>query len=430
MVNHICIKCKKEFKKKSHYLDHINKKFSCIKTPEILFDTPEKLPKKTENEEKINKIIENVEKINKIIENEEKIIENNEILNLNCQFCGIIFNRKDNLNRHIKDRCKVKKLQDEEKENIFKILLAKDEQNKKQESEIKELKEYIKNITNMNLDLNNKVNKLIEKISIGNINKGVINNNNNNINNINNNIIITTDQLCNFGSEDIKLIDTQLFKNLNGKFGKEIFLECAKNIYNTLSKNKTLYFSDLSREKAMAWNNGKWNLIPMDKAINTINDQIRAYFKHNESNYERLKIPEVKKNYDETIKKYYKMYYQEYDKNDKYEPPQSRLDEFNRVVLNGLKEFFYNIKEDVKNNYEQIQKKILDSNLLNKIEYIPEKKPRGRPKKVIEPPLEDTKPKKTIEPANIKNEPDLDSNSDSDDLVIIKKRPINKKYLL
>ena len=277
----------------------------------------------------------------------------------------------------------------------------------------------------MNLDLNNKVNKLIEKISIGNINKGVINNNNNNINNINNNIIITTDQLCNFGSEDIKLIDTQLFKNLNGIFGKEIFLECAKNIYNTLSKNKTLYFSDLSREKAMAWNNGKWNLIPMDKAINTINDQIRAYFKHNESNYERLKIPEVKKNYDETIKKYYKMYYQEYDKTDRYEPPQSRLDEFNRVVLNGLKEFFYNIREDVKSNYDLIQKKILDTNLLTKIEYKPEKKPRGRPKKVIEPSTLEGFPKKVIE-SNIKS----DSESDSDDMIIINRSNRNKKHLL
>jgi hypothetical protein len=324
--------------------------------------------------------------------------------------------------------CKVKKIQDEEKENIFKILLAKDEENKELKESNKELKEYIKRITDMNLDLNNKVNKLIEKISIGNINKGVINNNTNtnNINNINNNnIIITTDQLCNFGSEDIKLIDPNLFKNLNGKFGKEIFLECAKNIFNTLSKNKTLYFSDLSREKAMAWNNGKWNLIPMDKAINTINDQIRAYFKHNEGNYERLKIPEVKKHYDETIKKYYKMYYQEYDKTDRYEPAQSRLDEFNRVVLNGLKEFFYNIKEDVKNNYDQIQKKILDLNLLNKIEYKPEKKPRGRPKKVIEPTNQDTKPKK-VEP-KIKNEVDSDSD---DDIIIINRPRKNKNYLL
>ena len=414
MVNHTCDKCKKEFNKKSTYLNHINKKFSC----ELIKKDSEIFPDILKNSE-----------------NQEKTNENEENINIFCNFCNKNFSTVFNLNKHCKYNCKVKKLQDEEKENIFKILLAKD---KKQENENKELKnninkleEYIKNITNMNLDLNNKVNKLIEKISIGNINKGVINNNTNNINNNINNIIITTDQLCNFGSEDIKLIDTKLFSNINGKIGKHIFIECAKNIFNNLSKNKTLYFSDLSREKAMAWDNGKWNLIPMDKAINTINDQIRAYFKHNEANYERLKIPEVKKNYDETIKKYYKMYYQEYDKTDKFEPAQSRLDEFNRVVLNGLKEFFYNIRDDVKNNYEQIQNKILDENLLKKIDYIPEKKPRGRPKKVVNSNvLEDSNLKKVIN-SNIKTpiKNSLESDSD-DDIIIIKKSTKNKKYLL
>jgi hypothetical protein len=411
MVQYICNICNKEFVRKKDLEYHqIHKKKPCIQPQEILIDPQEKLIK-------TNNFNKNNENIQKFDENIEKIDENN--INMCCKFCGAYYNRKDNLKRHMEKYCKVKKIQDEEKENIFKILLAKDEEMKKKDNQINKLEEYIKNITNINLDLNNKVNKLIEKISIGNINKGVINNNN-----INNNIIITTDQLCNFGSEDIKQIDTKLFKNLNGKFGKEIFIECAKNIYNTLSKNKTLYFSDLSREKAMAWNNGKWNLIPMDKAINTINDQIRTYFKHNEQNYERLKIPEVKKNYDETIKKYYKMYYQEYDKTDRYEPAQSRLEEFNRVVLNGLKEFFYNIRDDVKNNYEQIQNKLLDANLLNKIEYKPEKKPRGRPKKIIEPSLEHSKPKKVVEPA-IKNESDSD-----DDIIIINRPGKNKKYLL
>ena len=414
MVQHICVKCKKEFNKKSTYLDHINKKIPCLIPQKLLTNTHEKLTK-------TNKFDENIKKID---ENNDKIDENN--INMCCNFCGAYYNRKDNLKRHMEKFCKVKKIQDEVKENIFKILLAKDEELKTHKNQINKLEEYIKNISNINLDLNNKVNKLIEKISIGNINKGVINNNN-----INNNIIITTEQLCNFGSEDIKQIDTKLFKNLNGKYGKEIFLECAKNIYNNLSKNKTLYFSDLSREKAMAFDKGQWNLIPMDKAINTINDQIRAYFKHNEANYERLKIPEVKKHYDETIKKYYKMYYQEYDKTDRYEPAQSRLDEFNRVVLNGLKEFFYNIRDDVKNNYETIQNKILDTNLLKKIDYIPEKKPRGRPKKVVEKTtLEDLNPKKVVNSTiktPIKN--DLESDSD-DDFIIIKKSTKNKKYLL
>jgi hypothetical protein len=420
MVQYICNICNKEFVRKKDLEYHqIHKKKPCRVNNILIQNNPDE-----------SKIIQNKEIFNQNNQNKE----NNK--NFSCNFCNKIFFNNSNLNKHLKNNsCKVKKLQDEEKENIFKILLAKDEElktqkefNKNLEENNKELKEYIKNITNMNLDLNNKVNKLIEKISVGNINKGVINNNNNNINNINN-IIITTDQLCNFGSEDIKQIDSKLFKNLNGKFGKEIFLECAKNIYNNLSKNKTLYFSDLSREKAMAWDNGKWNLIPMNKAINTINDQIRAYFKHNEENYERLKIPEVKKHYDETIKKYYKMYYQEYDKTDKFEPAQSRLDEFNRVVLNGLKEFFYNIKEDVKNNYDQIQKKILDSNLLKKIEYKPEKKPRGRPKKVITNTNTNTTPIPIPIQIPIKN--DFESDLDLDpDLIIIKKSCKNKKYLL
>jgi hypothetical protein len=98
-------------------------------------------------------------------------------------------------------------------------------------------------------------------------------------------------------------------------------------------------------------------------------------------------------------------------------------------VLNGLKEFFYNIKEDVKNNYDQIQKKILDSNLLKKIEYKPEKKPRGRPKKVITNTNTNTTPIPIPIQIPIKN--DFESDLDLDpDLIIIKKSCKNKKYLL
>ena len=122
---------------------------------------------------------------------------------------------------------------------------AKDDENKKKDEEIKKkdeenkkhitkLEDYIKKLTDMNLDLNNKVSKLIEKVSVQNINKGVINNNN--VNN-NTNIIIGTDKLCNFGFEDLQIINPSLFNNLYGKFGKEVFLECVKNIYRTISSN-------------------------------------------------------------------------------------------------------------------------------------------------------------------------------------------------
>ena len=126
MVKHTCEKCKKEFNKKSTYLDHINKKIPCLIPKKILTDTHEKLTKTNKFDE-----------------------------NICCNFCRLVFNRKDNLKRHMDKFCKVKKIQYEEKENI---LLIKDGQNKKQENEIKELKEkYTKlQFDNKNLQKNYK----------------------------------------------------------------------------------------------------------------------------------------------------------------------------------------------------------------------------------------------------------------------------------
>ena len=111
MVKYSCPKCNKEFDRKSNYLDHINKKFPCI--PFIEEITPVILKEPVKN----------------LLENEN---------NLCCNYCGLEFNRKDNLKRHIEKVCKVKKLQDEEKENIFKILLAKDEELKTQNKVIEQ----------------------------------------------------------------------------------------------------------------------------------------------------------------------------------------------------------------------------------------------------------------------------------------------------
>jgi hypothetical protein len=62
MVQYICNICNKEFVRKKDLEYHqIHKKKPCVKTPETLFNTPEKLQKNTENEEKTNKIDENIE---------------------------------------------------------------------------------------------------------------------------------------------------------------------------------------------------------------------------------------------------------------------------------------------------------------------------------------------------------------------------------
>ena len=40
-----------------------------------------------------------------------------------------------------------------------------------------------------------------------------------------------------------------------------------KTHYNNEPKNKTIYISDLSREKCMTWNDNNWHLISLQKAI-------------------------------------------------------------------------------------------------------------------------------------------------------------------
>ena len=435
MVLHTCLKCKMNFNKKSNYLKHLNKKFDCtliIEQPNI--ENPPETP--------ILKGLNELNVINNINNNLNNNVINNNLNNCldnTCLYCGIIMSRKDHLKRHMENNCKVKKIQEQEKENIFKILLAKeeeikrineenkkkDEENKRKEEEnkkkdeeikkkeeenrkqIKELQDYIKNLTNMNFDLNNKVSKLLEKMSVSNINNGVINQVNQ--------IIIGKDKLCNFGNEDISKIDTKLFKKVRGKFGKFIFRQCAENIYNNLPNNKTIYISDLSRERAMAFENGDWKLIPMQKAIDTVNEQIRQYFIHNEKHYELLKDPKLKEAYDNEVKRHYKMYYQEYDNEDLYEPPQERLDEFNKVVADELKRFFYDIRDNVKNNYENIKKKIMDSNILKQIEYEPPKRGRGRPKT------------KNIDPVKIPNSKKKTNKNHKKEIKIEEKKDIKKE---
>lgn len=59
-----------------------------------------------------------------------------------CEYCGQVFYRNNNWNRHIKSICKVKKqnLKHEEKEKVFQLLLKKMED---QEKEINKLKQQL-----------------------------------------------------------------------------------------------------------------------------------------------------------------------------------------------------------------------------------------------------------------------------------------------
>ena len=362
MVNFKCLKCNKEFDKKFNYESHMNKKKSCA----------------------IN--IPNSEIFPAIIKN-SKISENNNIF---CNFCNKTFSTIFNLNKHCKFNCKIKKLHEEDeekdKENIFKLLLAKEEENKKKDEEMKKkdeesnkkinkLEDYVKKLTDMNIELNNKVGKLLDKMSINNIT-------NNNITTNNNIINISKDKLVNFGEEDVKEIELKLFNNCFNKFGKFIFEASAKNIWYNKSKNKNFYISDLSRDKAMTYKNGQFYLTPINTVLTTINQQLYKYFKHNIDEIKKTGNKKLMEKVENEIINSYKMFFNAYDNDkDRFIPTDERLKEFSDVVNKNLTKFFNSVKKDIITNYEQIKDDVLNDNLLKQIEYEAPKK-RGRPKKI------------------------------------------------
>lgn len=249
MVNHTCDICGRSFNRKSNYDYHVNNKKIQCKPNNIFFTNfNQNKPKNQVNNGIFPIFYGNFQQFQtiqtiKTIETQQKLqntYDQDDNSNLFCRHCGKSFVNIYSLNRHLDSRCKVKKLQDEEKENIFKMLLLRDEELKLHKDELKRRDEQIDLLTKMNLDLNDKINKLIDKVSSKNINNGTINNITQNF--------IASDQLCKFGSEDISKIDNKLFSNVTNKIGKEIFLECAKNIYNNPNapENKTMYISDIS----------------------------------------------------------------------------------------------------------------------------------------------------------------------------------------
>jgi hypothetical protein len=200
----------------------------------------------------------------------------------------------------------------------------------------------------MNIELNNKVARLLEKMSVNNITTNNITTNNNIIN-------ISKDKLVNFGEEDVKEIELKLFSNCFNKFGKHIFEESAKNIWFNKSKNKNFYVSDLSRDKAMCYKNGQFYLTPINTVLTTINQQLYKYFKHNIDEIKKTGNKKLMEKVEKEIINSYKMYFNAYDKDvDRFIPTNERLEEFTKVVNEHLTKFFNSVKKDIIKNYEQI----------------------------------------------------------------------------
>jgi len=226
MFYYPCHKCNVIFNKKSNLTRHINKKFDCSKKDykNEKFNELTEINQNSPNLTEINQNSPNLKELNCNSNNNEIFFKNPNYSNILksdfdelifcCSFCNKKMGNKYSLLRHVKDRCKIKKSIDEEKENTFKILL---EREKKKDDEINELKKQNKLFEEKNKILISKIDKLINmKFNLKssktiNNNQKITNNTQNNNQKITNNTQNNNIMLVNFGKEDLKIIDEKEF---------------------------------------------------------------------------------------------------------------------------------------------------------------------------------------------------------------------------
>ena len=384
MVKRICLKCNAVFDRKFNYVRHINKVFDCSTNNEInensnnenssLIPLCQIVPNCAETVPNYAETVPNYAETstdNKIEQNNDRNNEINDEIgvdigneNYYCYYCKKNFSSKSTLTRHQKANCKVKKDNDERKENIFKLLLEKDKENK---DKISQLEEQNKLFEKQNKLLMDKIDKLINiketsKLSKSTKSSKITNNNQritNTSNTMNNNQKITNNTLnnnnnivmVNFGKEDLSIIDERQFidkvikkPNVSGvKIPDEVLKIIHFNPqYPQLSN---IYISDINREKCMVYEDGEWKLSNVNN-IPQIMDKVCVFSAEQISNL-RTKQPNNKPLNDrlDVIEKYNNMIDGDYVDDLRDEGRQvelSRCEEFQAHTYNTLKKTLYN----------------------------------------------------------------------------------------
>ena len=394
MVIHQCNICFCEFGKKSTLINHQNKKNPCKLKEENKIQLNPEINKIHPNSSKINpnssKMDENTvtNLINKTDDNYSDNISSDNISNISkksddncCDYCGKKFSNNANLKKHVKFNCKVKKLDEEKKENIFNILLEKEKFEKelilKKFEEFQNKMEIIlinnENLQKTNKFLQKKLNKFEDKLEEQNkkydnkmkqiINKNINKNSNNTNNYTQNNIIIPSDKLVEFGKEDLTKIDLKdLFQIIKDPrlTGTTIFIEMLKLIHFNpkLPQFQNVYLTDKNREKFMTWNGKKWGLNA--DCLQKILSQFEDWKLLNEDDIEEAgKTGNYKKVVDKFIKFFDKCFF---DDNDENKEDIKRNENFRESIEELIKEFLYNNRNIPIDNFEKIRNDLLINN--------------------------------------------------------------------
>ena len=171
-----------------------------------------------------------------------------------CKYCNNSFTQKNNMYSHIKNRCKVKKEEDNNRENIFDRLVQLENENKELKNTVNQIKTNINNCSNITNTINN---------------SGTI---------TNNNIV-----LIGYGMEDIKKIDkNDILKSLKRGFYSTIHLTEAVHFNPKYPEYHNVYISNIKDKYGMMYDGKDWKLLTkselIDKIYNKKKDLIESEF--------------------------------------------------------------------------------------------------------------------------------------------------------
>jgi len=264
MVEYKCNKCNKIFRRKSHYDYHINRKTPCKNDKMTENNNNTIAADNQQNAAKCHQVAadnqQNAPKCQQFSSVEAQINDKQ------CQYCKKIFTRVSSLNVHLKNRCKIKKHQDEEKEDLLqKLIKEKEEQNKiieelrKQTKEIAEMKQII-----CRLESENK--KYTQKIGTQN-----------NIEKQQNNIMMNNVKLLAFGKEDMSHLADEVCKKILNKGFKSV-PTLVEHVHFNKNKpeNHNVYISNIQTNYALVFDGIDWKLKERDGVLQQLVDDKTA----------------------------------------------------------------------------------------------------------------------------------------------------------
>jgi len=242
MVLYECNRCNKIFKLKGDYTRHLSRKIPCNYDQE-----------KTKKQQKIT------DEQQKIAEGQQKIT-GNKMNNKQCQFFFKMFTRPYSLTVHL-NTCKVKKRNDQEKEDLMtKLIKEKDEQKMQLDKVLKNMEEMKKNQDK----LLNEIEKLKKGTKIVNTqNADKIQNNTNCGNNTVNNIKIIA-----YGKEDLShLLENDYKQILNKGFKSVPALVESIHFNKNKPENHNIYISNMRDNYVLIYDGRNWQLREREKTF-------------------------------------------------------------------------------------------------------------------------------------------------------------------